>query len=147
MKDVGQRHTEIAGLRHALPYVRVFKGKVFVVKVGGALLDEPGALRTVLEQVEVLFHLGVRVVLVHGGGAQASALQRALGSEPRFVAGRRVTDPVALEATTMVLNGSANTALLAACRALSIPALGVSGVDAGLVRARRRPPVVVEGET
>jgi acetylglutamate kinase len=147
MKDVGQRGAEVAGLRHALPYVRLFKGKVFVVKLGGSLLAEPAAMRAVLEQVEVLFHLGIRVVVVHGGGPQASALSRALGSEPRFVAGRRVTDDVALQAATMSLNGSANTALLAACRALEIPAVGVSGVDAGLVKAKRRPPVVVEGET
>jgi acetylglutamate kinase len=147
MKDVGQRAAEVAGLRHALPYVRLFKGKVFVVKVGGALLGDAAALHGVLEQVEVLFHLGVRVVVAHGGGPQASALSRALGSEPRFVAGRRVTDDVALEAATLSLNGAANTALLAACRALAIPAVGVSGVDAGLVRARRRPPVVVDGQT
>ena len=146
MKDVGQRAAEVAGLRHALPYVRLFKGKVFVVKLGGSLLADPGATRAVLEQVEVLFHLGVRVVVVHGGGPQASALSRALGSEPRVVAGRRVTDDVALDAATMTLNGVANTALLAACRALEIPAVGVSGVDAGLVRARRRPPVVVDGQ-
>ena len=147
MKDVGQRAVEVAGLRHALPYVRLFKGKVFVVKVGGGLLADAASTRAVLEQIEVLFHLGIRVVVVHGGGPQASELSRALGSEPRFVAGRRVTDDVALEATTMSLNGVANTALLAACRALEIPAVGVSGVDAGLVKARRRPPVVVEGQT
>jgi acetylglutamate kinase len=146
MKDVGQRGAEVVGLRQALPYVRIFKGKVFVVKVGGGLLADAAATRGVLEQVEVLFHLGIRVVLVHGGGPQASALSRALGSEPRFVAGRRVTDDVALEATTLSLNGAANTALLAACRALGIPAVGVSGVDAGLVKARRRPPVTVEGQ-
>jgi acetylglutamate kinase len=100
----------------------------------------------VLEQVEVLFHLGMRVALVHGGGPQSSELSRALGAEPRFVAGRRVTDEAALAVAVMTLNGEANTALLAACRALALPAVGVSGVDAGLVRARRRPPVVVDGE-
>ncbi|HET9765506.1 MAG TPA: acetylglutamate kinase, partial [Thermoanaerobaculia bacterium] len=92
-------------------------------------------------------HLGIRVVLVHGGGAQASTLSRSLGSEPRFVAGRRVTDDAALQAAVLTLNGEANTALLAACRALGIPAVGLSGVDSGLVRARRRPPVTVDGET
>jgi acetylglutamate kinase len=146
MKDIGQRHPEV-GLRQALPYVRLFKGKVFVVKVGGALLADAAATREVLEQVEALVQLGIQVVLVHGGGAQASELSRALGSEPRFVAGRRVTDATALEAAVLTLNGDANTRLLAACRALGIAAAGVSGVDAGLVRARRRPPVEVGGET
>ena len=146
MKDIGQRHGGV-GLREALPYVRLFKGKTFVVKVGGALLADPAATREVLEQVDALRHLGIRVVLVHGGGAQASTLSRSLGSEPRFVAGRRVTDEAALQAAVLTLNGEANTALLAACRALDIPAVGLSGVDSGLVRARRRPPVAVDGET
>jgi acetylglutamate kinase len=146
VKDIGQRHADV-GLREALPYVRLFKGKTFVVKAGGALLADPAATREVLAQVEVLLHLGIRVVLVHGGGTQASALSRALGSEPRMVAGRRVTDGPALAAAVATLNGEANTTLLATCRALGIPAVGLSGVDAGLVRARRRPPVRVEGET
>ena len=146
MKDIGQRHGSV-GLREALPYMRLFKGKTFVVKVGGALLADAAATREVLEQVDALRHLGIRVVLVHGGGAQASTLSRSLGSEPRFVAGRRVTDEAALQAAVLTLNGEANTAILAACRALGIPAVGLSGVDSGLVRARRRPPVVVDGET
>lgn len=146
MKDIGQRHGSV-GLREALPYMRLFKGKTFVVKAGGALLADAAATREVLEQVDALRHLGIRVVLVHGGGAQASTLSRSLGSEPRFVAGRRVTDEAALQAAVLTLNGEANTALLAACRALDIAAVGLSGVDSGLVRARRRPPVVVDGET
>jgi len=146
MKDIGQRHGSV-GLREALPYMRLFKGKTFVVKVGGALLADAAATREVLEQVDALRHLGIRVVLVHGGGAQASTLSRSLGSEPRFVAGRRVTDEAALQAAVLTLNGEANTAILAACRALGIPAVGLSGVDSGLVRARRRPPVVIDGET
>ena len=146
MKDIGQRHGSV-GLREALPYMRLFKGKTFVVKVGGGLLTDVEATREALEQVDALRHLGIRVVLVHGGGAQASTLSRSLGSEPRFVAGRRVTDEAALQAAVLTLNGEANTALLAACRALDIAAVGLSGVDSGLVRARRRPPVVVDGET
>jgi acetylglutamate kinase len=147
MKDVGQRAVEVAGLRHALPYVRLFKGRAFVVKVGGALLGDGEATRALLEQVEVLFHFGIRIALVHGGGPQSSALSRALGDEPRFVAGRRVTDDSALEVAVLTLNGAANTALLAACRGLGLPAIGVSGVDAGMVRAHRRPPVRIDGET
>ena len=76
-----------------------------MVKVGGALLADAAATRAVLEQVEALLHLGIRVVLVHGGGPQASALSRALGGEPRFVAGRRVTDDAAFEAAVLTLNG------------------------------------------
>jgi acetylglutamate kinase len=143
MKDVGQRTAELAGLRHAAPYIRLFKGKTFVVKIGGGALESEDATLDLLGQVEVLHHVGIRTVLVHGGGTESSALARALGAEPRFVEGRRVTDAQALAVATMVLNGSVNTRILAACRRLGLPAVGVSGVDAGLVQARRRPPVQV----
>jgi len=146
MKDVGQRSAELAGLRHAAPYIRLFKGKTFVVKVGGGALESEEATYDLLGQVEVLHHVGIRTVLVHGGGTESSSLARALGAEPRFVEGRRVTDETALAVATMVLNGSVNTRILSACRRLGLPAVGVSGVDAGLIQARRRPPVDVKGE-
>ncbi len=140
MKDVGQPPGEVT-LRQAIPYVRLFQGKTFVVKVGGGALDSPATARALLAQVEMLHQLGIRVVLVHGGGTQTSAVARALGAEPRFVEGRRVTDEAMLEVTAMVLCGLVNTRFLALCRSLGLPAVGLSGVDAGLVLARRRPPV------
>lgn len=144
MKDVGQPAGEV-GLRQAIPYVRIFRGKTFVVKAGGGALDSPPTARALVEQVEVLHQLGIRVVLVHGGGTQSTAVARALGAEPRFVEGRRVTDEAMLEVTTMVLNGLVNTRLLALCRSVGLPAVGLSGVDAGLIDARRRPPVPAAG--
>jgi acetylglutamate kinase len=146
MKDVGQRSAEMAGLKHAAPYVRLFKGKTFVLKAGGEALGTEAAIRALLEQVDILYQVGIRVVLVHGGGAESSDLLRALGGEPRFVEGRRVTDEKALEVAAMVLNGTVNTRILAVARALGLPAVGLSGLDAGLVQARRRPPVLVGGE-
>ena len=144
MKDVGQRAAELAGLKHAAPYIRLFKGKTFVVKAGGEALETDGAIRDLLQQIEILSHVGIRVVLVHGGGTESSGLLRALGGEPRFIEGRRVTDEKALEVAAMTLNGTVNTRILAAARGLGLPAVGVSGVDAGLIQARRRPPVKVE---
>lgn len=141
MKDVGQRTAEVAALKDAIPYIRLFKGKTFVVKVGGGALEDEAAIRSLLAQVEILHQVGIRVVLVHGGGTQASDLSRALGAEPRFVEGRRVTDESALQVATLVLNGATNTQILAVCRKLGLPAVGLSGVDGGLVKARRRPPV------
>lgn len=147
MKDVGQRSAELAGLRHAAPYIRLFKGATFVIKAGGEAFESEAGTLDLLGQVEILHHVGIRVVLVHGGGSESTALARALGAEARFVEGRRVTDVQALSVATMVLNGSVNTRILAACRRLGLPAVGLSGVDAGLVQARRRPPVRVGGET
>ena len=146
MKDVGQRTAEAAALKHAVPYIRIFKGKTFVLKAGGGALERESTARDLIEQIEVLHQVGIRVVLVHGGGTQSTDLARALGAETRFVEGRRVTDAKALEVATMVLNGAVNTHLLAVCRSVGLPAVGVSGVDAGLIQARKRPPVQVGGE-
>ncbi|MGD1148164.1 MAG: acetylglutamate kinase [Thermoanaerobaculaceae bacterium] len=140
------REATMAGLTRALPYIRLYKGRVFVIKLGGALGSDGAALRQMAEQINVLREVGIRVVLVHGGGPQTTDLAGRLGIETRFVNGRRVTTPAALEAAVMTLNGSVNTAVLAACRAAHLPAIGVSGVDAALLRARLRPPVEVEGE-
>ena len=140
MKDVGQRTAEATALKHAVPYIRIFKGKTFVLKAGGGALEREATARSLVEQVDVLHQVGIRVVLVHGGGTQSTDLARALGSEARFVEGRRVTDEKALEVAAMVLNGAVNTQLLAVCRRVGLPAVGVSGVDAGLIHARKRPP-------
>ena len=137
----------IAALRGAAPYIRLYKGKIFVIKAGGAVFGDVAGTRALIEQIAILHHLGIRVVLVHGGGPQLDEMQRSLGIEPRMVRGRRVTDDRSIDATTMVLNGLINTRILAACRELGIDAIGLSGVDAGLVRASRRPPVQVDGES
>jgi acetylglutamate kinase len=147
MKDVGQRSAEAAALKHAVPYIRIFKGKTFVIKAGGGALEREETARALIEQIEVLHQVGIRVVLVHGGGAQSTELARALGAEARFVEGRRVTGAKDLEVAALVLNGAVNTRLLAVCRSVGLPAVGVSGVDAGLIQARKRPPVRIAGET
>ncbi len=137
----------IAALRGAAPYIRLYKGKTFVIKAGGAVFGDAAGTRALIEQIAILHHLGIRVVLVHGGGPQLDEMQRSLGIEPRMVKGRRVTDNRTIDATTMVLNGLINTRILAACRELGVDAVGLSGVDSGLVRAHRRAPVSVDGES
>jgi len=147
MNDTSSRGIAVTALKHAIPYLRIYKGKTFVIKTGGAVFADPAKVRVLLEQVGILHQVGIRTVLVHGGGPQASELLRAFGVEPRFVEGRRVTDEKTLDVTTMVLNGSINTSLLAHFRDLGVPAVGLSGVDAGLIRARKRPPVSMGGES
>ncbi|MEO8032678.1 MAG: acetylglutamate kinase [Gemmatimonadota bacterium] len=131
----------IAGLKGALRYVRAYRDHVFVVKLGGEVVAEPAVLEQVTAQIGLLSSLGIRMVVVHGGGPQASALSRRLGQEPVMVAGRRVTDDSALEVAKMVYAGSLNTDILAALRARQVQAVGLSGVDADLITAHRRPPV------
>ncbi|HEX4954320.1 MAG TPA: acetylglutamate kinase [Thermoanaerobaculia bacterium] len=141
-KDVGQQAAEAKTLRRVFPYLRLFRGKTFVVKAGGAALVDDAACRAFLEQVATIEQLGVRVVVVHGGGPQATDLAGELGIPVRMVDGRRVTDERMLAAAVMTLNGTINTRLTAAGRAVGARTVGLSGVDAGLVRVRRRPPVV-----
>ena len=136
----------VSALKHAAPYIRLFKGKVFVLKAGGEIFADPVQTSALMEQVGILHQVGIRVVLIHGGGPQSTELATALGLDTQFVDGRRVTDGASLDVATMVLNGQINTRVLAACRDLHIPAVGISGVDAGLIRAHRRPPVEREGK-
>jgi len=131
----------IRALRAASPYIRLYKGKTFVVKAGGAVFGDPQLTRALIEQIAILHFLGIRVVMVHGGGPQLTEVTEALGVPTRMVQGRRITDEKSIDATSMVLNGLINTRILAICRDLDIDAVGLSGVDAGLVRAHKRPPV------
>jgi acetylglutamate kinase len=136
----------VSALKHAAPYIRLFKGKVFVLKAGGEIFADPVQTRALMEQVGILHQVGIRVVMIHGGGPQSTELATALGLDTTFVDGRRVTDGPSLDVTTMVLNGQINTRVLASCRDLQIPAVGISGVDAGLIQAHRRPPVERDGD-
>jgi acetylglutamate kinase len=137
----------IRSLRSAAPYIRMYKGKTFVVKAGGGVFADAAAVRGLIEQIAILHYFGVRVVFVHGGGPQLTEITEQLGVPTRMVQGRRVTDQKAIDATSMVLNGLINTKLLALCREMNLDAVGISGVDAGLIRAHKRPPVKVDGET
>jgi len=146
MHTRGERAIAVTALKAAVPYIRMFKRKVFVVKVGGAVFGDAELTRDLIEQIGILHEVGIRVVLVHGGGAQSTALAKALDVPAQFIEGRRVTDEGSLEVATMVLNGVINTRVLAICRDIGLPAIGMSGVDAGLIKAHRRPPVALEGK-
>ena len=136
----------VSALKHAAPYIRLFKGKVFVIKVGGEVFADPALTSALVEQVGILHQVGIRTVLIHGGGPQSTELAAALGLDTEFIEGRRVTNSDSLNVATMILNGQVNTKILACCRDLQIPAVGISGVDAGLIRAHKRPPVEREGK-
>ncbi|MGH7560613.1 MAG: acetylglutamate kinase [Gemmatimonadales bacterium] len=133
----------IAGLKGALRYVRAYRDQVFVVKLGGDVLTDEEVLDQVAGQIALLHSLSIRLAVVHGGGPQATAIARRLGQEPQLVAGRRVTDDAALEVAKMVYPGLLSTELLSALRRHHVQAVGVSGVDADLLTAHRRPPVEV----
>jgi acetylglutamate kinase len=123
----------------------MYKNKIFVIKAGGAVFNDEASTRGLIEQVAILHQVGIKTVLVHGGGPQLDMLQATLGIETRMIGGRRVTDQKSIDVTAMALNGLINTRILAICRALDIEAVGLSGVDAGLIRAHKRPPVHIAG--
>jgi acetylglutamate kinase len=139
--STNERAIVVTALRHAVPYMRVYKHKVFVLKAGGDAFVSAETTRALMEQIGILHQVGIRIVLVHGGGPQSTALAKRLGLTTQMVDGRRVTDAQTLEVSTMVLNGEINTRIVAACRALGVPAIGISGVDGGLIKAGKRPPV------
>jgi len=128
-------------LIEALPYIKQFRGRTFVVKIGGAALDDL-ALRTRFAQdVVLLSWVGIELVVVHGGGVQVTSLLDRLGLEASFVHGMRVTDQATLEVVEMVLGGRLNKELVRLVQQLGGRAVGLTGVDGGLVRSRR-----IEGE-
>ncbi len=137
--------TETASiLVQALPYIQRFHGRSVVVKLGGAAIDE--ALdRALAQDVLLLRSVGVRCVLVHGGGPQVDKMMRRVGKEPEFRDGLRVTDSETLEIVRMVLVGKINRDLVATINreALEEPvAVGVSGEDAGLLTVTPRDPAL-----
>ena len=134
-------HDPFELLHSTAAYVRRFRNRTFVLKVGGALLEDRAVSRALCRQVSLLWSFSIRVVLVHGGGQALDALCEKLALPVEKVGGRRVTSPAVLEAAQMVLAGTEHTRLLADLRACGVPAVGLSGVDAGLLHATRRAPV------
>ncbi|MHB8571582.1 MAG: acetylglutamate kinase [Candidatus Dormibacteria bacterium] len=122
-------------LAEALPYIRRFSGRTLVIKIGGKVL---GGADTTLTDLALLHFVGVRLVLVHGGGAEISAWQRKQGVEPTFVAGLRVTDAATMEMVKMVLTGKINPELVASLNRHGVQAVGMSGEDGATVIAEPR---------
>ncbi|WP_225408608.1 acetylglutamate kinase [Stigmatella hybrida] len=123
-----------------------FQGRWFVVKIGGELSsDRPKLAGSVGAAVRAFLDAGIRVAVIHGGGPQATELTNKLGLTPRMVAGRRVTDEATLEVMKMTLAGQVSVDVAAAFRLAGVPALCTTGVSAGLIDARKRPPQVLTG--
>ncbi|HEY7370060.1 MAG TPA: acetylglutamate kinase [Thermoanaerobaculia bacterium] len=125
-------------LREALPYIRRFKGKTFVVKISGKVTEDHEVLNSLAEEIALLSQVGIRVTVVHGGGKQATELSERLGLAPRLINGRRITDDATLEVVKMVFAGKISVEILSALRAHGVHAVGVSGIDGNVVLARRR---------
>jgi acetylglutamate kinase len=138
-------------LREALPYIQKFKGKTFVVKFSGKVTEDKGILVSLAEELALLHQVGIRVCVVHGGGKQLNQLAQKLGVVQTVIEGRRVTDDDTLELAKMIFRGKINTEILSALRNRGVEAVGLSGLDGGVVKAERRPPkdvlIKATGET
>jgi acetylglutamate kinase len=131
-----QRRAEI--LMEALPYIRAFWGKTLVIKYGGAAMEQAALKEQFAKDVLLLRLVGIRPVIVHGGGPQIGALMKRLGKEPRFVGGMRVTDEETIEIVEMVLVGKINKEIVGLINHHGGRAVGLSGKDGSLIRARKR---------
>ncbi len=135
-------------LRAAVPFIRAYKNKIFVVKIGGELCHPGPVLDNVMEQLGLLYQLGMKIVLVHGGGPQATELGDKLGVESSFVNGRRITSSEFIDVAKMAFAGTINTDVIAAGKRAGLPTVGLSGIDGDLLTAVRRETVeVVDAET
>lgn len=125
-------------LVEALPYIRAFAGSTVVVKLGGSAMIDAALTHHFAADVVLLRAVGIRVVVVHGGGPQIGALMARLGMEPEFRDGLRVTDAATLDVARMVLGGQVNRDIVSAINIHDQLAVGISGEDAGLITARQR---------
>ena len=122
-------------LTAALPYIKKYSGKVVVVKYGGNAMINPQLKEQVMEDIALLWLIGVKVVLVHGGGPEISQMMKQLNKEPVFVDGLRVTDQETVDIVQMVLAGKVNKDLVKLIQMKGGHAIGISGIDGGLLEA------------
>ena len=127
-------------LTEALPYIRRYNGKIVVVKYGGNAMVSEQLRQQVMEDIVLLWLVGVKVVLVHGGGPEITDMRERLGKKPEFVDGLRVTDRETVEIAQMVLAGKVNKTLVKLLEVKGGRAMGISGMDGSLIRAKMRNP-------
>lgn len=142
-----QRYIEkVKTLLEALPYIREFYGKTVVVKYGGSAMIEEDLKRSFAQDIILMKYVGIKPVVVHGGGPRIGEFLERLGKESRFVHGIRVTDEETMDIVEMVLVGKVNKEIVALINSAGGRAVGLSGKDGGLIRGRKLNPVKIERE-
>ncbi|RMG71340.1 MAG: acetylglutamate kinase [Nitrospirae bacterium] len=125
-------------LIEALPYIRKFYGKTFVIKYGGAAQKEESLKDAFSQDIILLKYIGINPVVVHGGGPKISETMKKMGKTPTFVQGQRVTDQETMDIVEMVLGGLVNKTIVATINQHGGKAVGLTGKDGGLIRAKRK---------
>lgn len=124
-------------LSQALPYIQKYSGQTVVVKYGGAAMTSYGLRSAVISDIVLMTCVGIHVVLVHGGGKEIDANLRKMGIEPKFADGLRVTDSETMDVVQMVLAGKTNKDLVREVELIGGKAVGLTGVDGGLIKAKK----------
>jgi len=132
-KDLKRAQT----LVEALPYIRKFFGKTIVIKYGGKAWKDEDLKRNIAEDIVLMRYVGIKPVVVHGGGEAITAMMKKLNIKPRFIDGNRVTDADTMEVVEMVLVGKVNKEIVSTLNQLGGKAIGLEGKDGGLILARR----------
>lgn len=127
-------------LTEALPYLRRYAGKTFVIKYGGAAMVDEGLKQSVMQDIVLMHYVGLRPVLVHGGGPEITEAMKKTGKQPTFINGLRVTDQETVEIVEMVLAGKTNKGIVSLLQRQGGKAVGLSGKDGDLIGARRMRP-------
>ena len=125
-------------LTQALPYIKKYVGKIVVVKYGGNAMTSESLKEQVMEDITLLHLIGVKVVLVHGGGPEISSMMTKIGLKPTFVDGLRVTDKETVDVVQMVLAGKVNKSLVSYLESKGAKAMGISGIDGKLIVAKKK---------
>lgn len=125
-------------LTQAVPYIKEYTGKYVVAKYGGNAMTDPALKKSVMQDILLLSLVGVKVILVHGGGPEISAMLKRLSIESHFEKGLRVTDDATMEVVQMVLAGKVNKSLAANLTALGGKAVGLCGIDGGLIKVHKK---------
>jgi acetylglutamate kinase len=131
----------ISILRQALPYIRRYKNRIFVIKLGGELVQNDEILDFIAQDISLLYQIGIKIIVIHGGGPQATELSKKLGITQKIIEGRRVTDEETLEVTKMVFAGKINHEILTMLRKHGAKSVGLSGIDGDVIIAKKRGPV------
>ena len=130
----------------ALPYIQEFSGTTVVIKYGGNAMVSDVLKENVMRDVALMKYVGIRPVIVHGGGPEITGFLKKVGKESSFVAGLRVTDEETVEIAEMVLDGKINSEIVNLLNQRGVRAVGLSGKDAGLIRARKKMATVYEND-
>ena len=133
-------------LVEALPYIQEFAGKTVVVKYGGNAMINDTLKNEVMQDVALMKYVGIQPVIVHGGGPEITGFLKKVGKETEFISGLRVTDEETVEIAEMVLDGKINSDIVNLLNRRGVRAVGLSGKDANLIRARKKLATVYEGE-